>query len=108
IIIQDYKHASNEYRLFPLRFEFNFCDAITEYNMFGFKSFSRCENFTKCDVEKGKTYHICNWTVEKAKFPPGIPSGRYMAELQYLYLTDEALVLHFYTGIARPFVQKRH
>ncbi|KAF2897442.1 hypothetical protein ILUMI_08733, partial [Ignelater luminosus] len=107
IITQAYKFASNEYRLFPMRFEFNLCDAVFKYNMFGLESLQNCGNFT-CSTEKGQTYHVCNWTLEQAKFPPYIPTGRYMMELQYLYLTDEVLVLHGYAGVVRPFVQKFH
>ncbi|KAF2881830.1 hypothetical protein ILUMI_24331, partial [Ignelater luminosus] len=52
VVVQAYKFASNEYRLFPLRFEFNFCDAMFKYNMFGFKNLQDCGNFSKCGVEK--------------------------------------------------------
>ncbi|KAF2881833.1 hypothetical protein ILUMI_24334 [Ignelater luminosus] len=107
IIVQAYRFASNEYRLFPLRFEFNLCDAVFKYNMFGFKDFKNCGNFT-CNVDKGKTYHICNWTIDQSKFPPLIPTGRYMAELQYIYITEEAMVLRAYGGVVRPFVFKEH
>lgn len=36
-------------------------------------------------VLQGKEYYICNFTPDKSKFPPLIPSGRYMLELQANY-----------------------
>ncbi|KAF2881836.1 hypothetical protein ILUMI_24337 [Ignelater luminosus] len=102
IVAQAYKFASNEYRLFPARFGFNFCDAIQK-NMFGMEDFRNCGNFTRCSVEKGKTYHVCNWKINESKFPPLIPTGRYMIEFTHSYLSHEVVVIRGYGGVVRPF-----
>lgn len=50
-MLQAYKFASNEYRLFPLRFEISFCDAVKK-NVIGLQGLTRCGNFTGCPLLK--------------------------------------------------------
>ncbi|KAF2897720.1 hypothetical protein ILUMI_08456, partial [Ignelater luminosus] len=51
MVLQTYKFASNEYRLFPIRFQLNFCEAFNR-NVAGFHSLTRCGNFTGCPFLK--------------------------------------------------------
>ncbi|KAF2893727.1 hypothetical protein ILUMI_12445, partial [Ignelater luminosus] len=51
IIIQCYKFASNEYRLFPIRFQINACSVISN-NIIGITGFFKCGNFTGCPLLK--------------------------------------------------------
>ncbi|KAF2894312.1 hypothetical protein ILUMI_11860, partial [Ignelater luminosus] len=52
VVVQAYRFASNEYRLFPaLRLELNVCEAINE-NLIGLKRLKHCSNFTGCPFLK--------------------------------------------------------
>ncbi|KAF2894314.1 hypothetical protein ILUMI_11862, partial [Ignelater luminosus] len=51
VVIQSYKFASNEYRLFPMRMQLNVCEAIDE-DVVGLKSLTKCGNFTGCPFFK--------------------------------------------------------
>ncbi|KAF2887997.1 hypothetical protein ILUMI_18176, partial [Ignelater luminosus] len=50
-IVQCYKFASNEYRLFPVRFQINSC-SIFANNIAGVTGFFKCGNFTGCPLRK--------------------------------------------------------
>ncbi|KAF2888696.1 hypothetical protein ILUMI_17477, partial [Ignelater luminosus] len=47
VIFQAYRFASNEYRLFPLRFQMLVCD-IFDNNMAGIGNITKCCNFRGC------------------------------------------------------------
>ncbi|KAF2886551.1 hypothetical protein ILUMI_19622, partial [Ignelater luminosus] len=47
--IQAFKFMSNEYRLFPMRFQFNLC-SYAEKNEFGLHTMFECGNFS-CPVK---------------------------------------------------------
>ncbi|KAF2888083.1 hypothetical protein ILUMI_18091, partial [Ignelater luminosus] len=104
IIVQAYKFASNEYRLFPLRFQFNFCDLFIK-DIGGVGS-AKCKNFVGCPSQKGKEYHICNFGPDASKLPPFIPNGRYMLELQGMYGTNEIWLAKVYGEVVRPIWKK--
>ncbi|KAF2893346.1 hypothetical protein ILUMI_12828 [Ignelater luminosus] len=105
LVFQAYKFASNEYRQFPIRFQVNVCDAMKE-NFMGSQDFTRCGNFTGCPFLKNRTYRICNWSPDEAHFPPLIPNGRYMVEIQALVRTEEMFLARGYGTIYRPIVKK--
>ncbi|KAF2895563.1 hypothetical protein ILUMI_10611, partial [Ignelater luminosus] len=50
-IIQAYRFASNEYRLFPMRFQISVCDALKS-NFAGLQRYRRCGNFSGCPFLK--------------------------------------------------------
>lgn len=52
-MVQAYKFASNEYRVFPLRFQIGFCVAFNK-NIGGFGDFTKCRNFDGCPIKKVK------------------------------------------------------
>ncbi|KAF2887180.1 hypothetical protein ILUMI_18993, partial [Ignelater luminosus] len=51
LIFQAYKLASNEYRLFPIRFQTTFC-YIYYQDLLGLKSFKGCRSDLKCPLQK--------------------------------------------------------
>ncbi|KAF2891819.1 hypothetical protein ILUMI_14354, partial [Ignelater luminosus] len=51
VIVQAYRFASNEYRLFPIRLQLNVCDAI-KGNVIGLGNVIHCGNFTGCPFSK--------------------------------------------------------
>ncbi|KAF2879894.1 hypothetical protein ILUMI_26279, partial [Ignelater luminosus] len=51
VIIQAYKFLSNEYRLFPMRFEVNYCKAF-DLNLMGIRKSLMCGNFQTCPIVK--------------------------------------------------------
>ncbi|KAF2887610.1 hypothetical protein ILUMI_18563, partial [Ignelater luminosus] len=101
VIFQAYKFASNEYRLFPMRFQVNACDAI-KHNMGGLHTGTRCGNFTGCPFLKDIPTHVCNWSPDESKLPPFIPSGEYMIEAQAVFRNTEIFVVRAYGDIYRP------
>ncbi|KAF2893173.1 hypothetical protein ILUMI_13002 [Ignelater luminosus] len=93
-VTQVYKLMSNEYRYFPIRYGINACKAIAA-NVMGIHKILECGNFTGCrGVEKGKTYHICNWTIDESKYPPRMPRGSYMVEVTVMYHEEEVGVIN--------------
>ncbi|KAF2885410.1 hypothetical protein ILUMI_20755 [Ignelater luminosus] len=95
VILQAYKFLSNEYRLFPMRFEVNLCKAI-DVNVLGLLNTFK---FLYFFFDQGKTYNVCNWIVDERKFPPGIPTGKYKFQLIYQYYLEEVLVVDGYADI---------
>ncbi|KAF2886017.1 hypothetical protein ILUMI_20157, partial [Ignelater luminosus] len=104
VVVQAYKFLSNEYRYFPIRFQMNICD-IYNKNMAGI-GFPKCRNYQSCPVETERFYEICNFTPDESKFPPLIPSGRYMLELTGVYFSDEVWKIHMLGEVSRPIVKK--
>ncbi|KAF2902472.1 hypothetical protein ILUMI_03712, partial [Ignelater luminosus] len=103
VVTQAYKFASNEYRLFPLRLQLNACEAING-NVVGLKDLTRCGNFTGCPFLKNQLVRVCNWFPDQAHFPPFIPNGSYMLEVQGLFKASELFLLHGYVTVHRPIV----
>ncbi|KAF2888010.1 hypothetical protein ILUMI_18163 [Ignelater luminosus] len=103
MVLQTYKFASNEYRLFPIRFQVNFCEAFNK-NAIGLQGVKRCGNFTGCPLSKNKAMIVCNWSPDASRFPPYIPNGRYMIEAQGLFRTTELYVARLYATVYRPIV----
>ncbi|KAF2888422.1 hypothetical protein ILUMI_17751 [Ignelater luminosus] len=103
MIIQAYRFASNEYRLFPLRFQFNYCAGI-ENNIVGMSAPNKCAREKECPLKKDQIYRICNFTPNPSKMPPFIPDGRYMIEVQATYLSEEIYLTRGYLSISRPIV----
>ncbi|KAF2905353.1 hypothetical protein ILUMI_00823 [Ignelater luminosus] len=91
LVIQAYKFASNEYRLFPIRFSLNFCDAYQK-NLIGAQTTKRCGNLAGCPILKNVTIRVCNWSPDPSQFPPMIPNGRYMVEFQAMFRSIEMFV----------------
>ncbi|KAF2879645.1 hypothetical protein ILUMI_26527, partial [Ignelater luminosus] len=50
-VIQAYRFASNEYRLFPMRFQYNYCAGI-EKNLAGLSRQYNCVNNKQCPLKK--------------------------------------------------------
>ncbi|KAF2885193.1 hypothetical protein ILUMI_20980, partial [Ignelater luminosus] len=51
VVVQAFRFASNEYRLFPLRFQVNLC-TIFKLSIAGFAEILKCKNFTGCPNHK--------------------------------------------------------
>ncbi|KAF2894313.1 hypothetical protein ILUMI_11861, partial [Ignelater luminosus] len=102
-ITQAYRFASNEYRLFPLRLQLNACEAVKK-NVVGLKRLTYCGNFTGCPILKDQLILMCNWTPDEAHFPPFVPDGNYMLEIQGLFKTFDLYTLRVYFTIFRPIV----
>ncbi|KAF2894624.1 hypothetical protein ILUMI_11548, partial [Ignelater luminosus] len=49
--VQAYKFVSNEYRLFPLYFQFNVCEELAK-NGFGLRNMLLCGNLRDCPIKK--------------------------------------------------------
>ncbi|KAF2901900.1 hypothetical protein ILUMI_04286, partial [Ignelater luminosus] len=49
--VQAYKFSSNEYRLFPMGFSFNYCDSLAK-DEFGLRNLLLCGNATDCPLRK--------------------------------------------------------
>ncbi|KAF2893171.1 hypothetical protein ILUMI_13000 [Ignelater luminosus] len=98
IIAQHYKFMSNEYRLFPIRFAVNACKALAA-NVMGTRNMLTCGNLTECKIRRGRTYHICNWTVDESKAPPYMPRGKHRIELTLMYHSDEVAVINAFAEI---------
>lgn len=47
---------------------------------------------------------ICNWSPDSARFPPHIPNGKYMVEVQGMFGTTELFLIRLYATIDRPIV----
>ncbi|KAF2890692.1 hypothetical protein ILUMI_15481 [Ignelater luminosus] len=97
-VVQFYKFLSNEYRYFPIRCAVNACKALAA-NVMGLHKMLECGNFTRCHGQKGKTYHICNWTIDESKFPPRMPRGSYKIELTLMYHEEEVSVINAFAEI---------
>ncbi|KAF2894424.1 hypothetical protein ILUMI_11752 [Ignelater luminosus] len=102
VMVQFYRFASNEYRLFPLRFQDKFCKFFEE-NVTGFQRLLNCGNFVGCPLVSNITF--CNFIPDESKFPPLIPSGSYRLNLHALYSNNELFVLEVYAKITRPEVK---
>lgn len=66
---QGYKFASNEYRLFPVRFQLNFCEALAR-DVTGMQNTLLCGNFTGCPfvkVSRDCVIHSEDKTVSRTK-----------------------------------------
>ncbi|KAF2884918.1 hypothetical protein ILUMI_21252 [Ignelater luminosus] len=108
IVVQAYRFASNEYRLFPLRMQLNYYDAI-EKDIIGLQNAlkSPCGNsFAGCPILKNRVGGFCKWSPDPAHFPPNIPDGKYMVELQGTFDSNEMYVLHGYGTVFRPIAKK--
>ncbi|KAF2903223.1 hypothetical protein ILUMI_02964 [Ignelater luminosus] len=108
VVLQAYTFLSNEYRLFPMRFQFDACAAM-DNNDFGFGRLLDCGNFTKCPLKKGR-YLICNWSPDGSRFPPNIPNGKYMMKLEWYHANIKIFVANMYVNIYRPltFFKQKH
>ncbi|KAF2891656.1 hypothetical protein ILUMI_14517, partial [Ignelater luminosus] len=104
-VVQAYRFASNEYRLFPIRLQMNVCQAFEE-DVTGLQELSHCGNLTGCPLLKNVPMYACNWRPNAARFPPFIPNGKYMLELQGLFRTEEICLLRAYGVVHRPIVKK--
>ncbi|KAF2894133.1 hypothetical protein ILUMI_12041 [Ignelater luminosus] len=105
IIIQAYNFLSNEYRLFPIRFCINFCDALAS-NEFGLGQIVQQGYFNGCPLKKG-SINIYNWKPDPERFPPHLHNGQYRFDLQFLHVSTEMLVLRAYGTVSRP-LGRRH
>ncbi|KAF2885076.1 hypothetical protein ILUMI_21079 [Ignelater luminosus] len=127
LLLQMYRFASNEYRLFPVRLELNFCEAI-KANVAGIEGITHCGNFTGCPFIKvrlkilslsqetlnfvtdfliilqEKIMHICHWQPDPARLPPFMPDGQYMIEIQGLFGSEEMYIARAYSTVYRPIV----
>ncbi|KAF2886909.1 hypothetical protein ILUMI_19264 [Ignelater luminosus] len=104
IMIQFYKFASNEYRLFPTRFQDKFCKFF-ENNVVGVQRLLNCGNFVGCPLVSNTNITWCNYIPDDSRFPPLIPSGSYRLNLHALYSNNELFVLEVYAKITRPEVK---
>ncbi|KAF2887567.1 hypothetical protein ILUMI_18606 [Ignelater luminosus] len=95
VVIQAYKFASNEYRLFPMRLQLNACEAINK-DVAGLKGY----------FLQNQLITFCNWSPDQAHLPPFMPNGKYMLELQGLFKTSEIYLLRAYITIYRSIVFK--
>ncbi|KAK4878160.1 hypothetical protein RN001_010666 [Aquatica leii] len=86
--LQTYKFASNDYRLFPLYYEENPCIALS-LDIFGTSMKHYDTNVKSCPLEKGY-YYLRNARMRQSGFPPHVPRGRYMFDVQ---LYDENVLL---------------
>lgn len=122
ITYQVYKFASNEYRLFPLRFQTLMCDLYNK-DIIGLGSFTKCRNYKGCPHEKvlqtiifihptykafyllqERNYTICNFTPDTTRLPPLIPNGRYKVVLEGSYGSLELWSQYLLIEITRPIV----
>ncbi|KAF2897248.1 hypothetical protein ILUMI_08921 [Ignelater luminosus] len=104
-VVQAYRFTSNEYRLFPLRFQMSVCGAI-KTSAAGLQTLTHCGNFTGCPFLKDVPTRACNWSPDETRFPPFIPDGEYMLEIQMIFRNAELYVLRAYSSIYRPIVKK--
>ncbi|KAF2900862.1 hypothetical protein ILUMI_05321 [Ignelater luminosus] len=103
ITYQYYKFASNEYRLYPIRFQVLMCDRYDQ-DFGGFGSFTKCKNFKGCPYEKERNYTVCNYKPDSSKFPPLVPSGRYKIEAEGTYGSTQLWNSYLLIEITRPIV----
>ncbi|KAF2894423.1 hypothetical protein ILUMI_11751 [Ignelater luminosus] len=104
VMVQMYRFASNEYRLFPVRFQDKFCKFLEE-NVAGFQRLLNCGNFVGCPVVSNTNITVCNFIPDDSKLPPLIPSGSYKVNLHGFYSDNELFVLEIYGKITRPEVK---
>ncbi|KAF2878735.1 hypothetical protein ILUMI_27429, partial [Ignelater luminosus] len=50
-VVQGYKFASNEYRLFPIQFDDNMCRCLRR-NVYGFQNLYKCGHPPICPMSK--------------------------------------------------------
>ncbi|KAF2884158.1 hypothetical protein ILUMI_22017 [Ignelater luminosus] len=102
-VLQAYKFASNEYRLFaPLRVGGKF-RKLFDADVGGLKTQARkCGNITQSSFLKNITYRMCNMVPDGSKLPPRIPTGRYMGEIDMSYKSVSLFVVKAYFAITRP------
>ncbi|KAF2891969.1 hypothetical protein ILUMI_14204, partial [Ignelater luminosus] len=96
VLVQAYRFASNEYRLF------DFCAAMIT-NDFGLRGLTKCGNLTLCPFKKGKRV-VCNFTPDGNRFPPLIPAGSYKVDSVICKGEAEVLALELYAKISYPLV----
>ncbi|KAF2886926.1 hypothetical protein ILUMI_19247 [Ignelater luminosus] len=104
VMIQFYRFASNEYRLFSVRFQDEFCKFLEE-NVAGVQKLLNCGDFAGCPVVSNTNITLCNFIPDDSKFPPLIPSGSYRLNLHALYFDKELYVMELYAKITRPEVK---
>ncbi|KAF2893728.1 hypothetical protein ILUMI_12446 [Ignelater luminosus] len=83
------------------RFQLTVCEVFA-LNLIGMRSSNRCGNFTGCPLLKERHYHLCNFVPDLSKLPPFIPNGRYMFELQGVYLSEDIWLARVYGEVYRP------
>ncbi|KAF2903384.1 hypothetical protein ILUMI_02802 [Ignelater luminosus] len=105
VIVQAYRFASNEYRLFPARLQVGVCGSI-KTGAAGLQTLMHCGNFTGCPYLKDVPTRACNWSPDETRFPPFLPDGEYMIEIQAIFRNAELYVVRGYGSIYRPIVKK--
>ncbi|KAF2887605.1 hypothetical protein ILUMI_18568 [Ignelater luminosus] len=104
VMLQAYRFASNEYRLFPMRMQDKFCNFL-KANVAGTQRLLNCGNFGGCLLASNTNITLCNFIPDGSKFPPLIPSGSYKMDLHALYSNNELYVIEAYVKIVRPEVK---
>ncbi|KAF2904782.1 hypothetical protein ILUMI_01393 [Ignelater luminosus] len=82
--IVGYQFRSNEYRKGPIEAMLGMCSFI-QTEKFDMPHMLSNSNFTACPLKKSNTYYIRNLVPDAENFPPGIPDGRWMLELKFMY-----------------------
>ncbi|XP_031342340.1 uncharacterized protein LOC116170240 [Photinus pyralis] len=99
VTTQAYLFLSNEYRIFPLRFQISYCDFL-ENRIMGLSN-HECGNVHTCPLRKNFPYHLCNWRTLASKLPPGIPDGQYKLNYRGMYFKSFLFDIDHYGTVYR-------
>ncbi|KAF2888040.1 hypothetical protein ILUMI_18133 [Ignelater luminosus] len=96
--ITGYQFRSNEYRKGPIEFMMGMCSASLskEFDIPNMLSNSNA----KCPIRKGVNYYIYKLSPNATNMPPLIPEGRWMLQLDFLYLNRyTGFSVQWYSGV---------
>ncbi|KAF2892852.1 hypothetical protein ILUMI_13318 [Ignelater luminosus] len=103
-MVQAHRFASNEYRLFPVRFQDKMCKFL-KANVGGVQKLLTCGNFSACPVVSNTNMTFCNYIPDGSMLPPLMQSGDYRVDFHGLYSNNELFVVEVYGKVTRPEVK---
>ncbi|KAF2906044.1 hypothetical protein ILUMI_00129 [Ignelater luminosus] len=103
VLITGYQFRSNEYRKGPIEFMMGLCSFLLSKDFDIPHMFSNSN--MKCPMRRGVHYYVYKLSPNATNMPPLIPEGRWMLQLNFLYLNRYTMgSVEWYSGVEYPII----